>query len=137
MRTLPHLTGKEFEIMKVIWEQREPFAVSDISSDVIAMGWHETSIYPVFNALIRKKYLRVAGKKMAFKSPTRLFEPTLSAIEYSAMQLQEIFEHSKVGLDIEELVSNLVQREDIKIKNGDLTKDKEAIKRLIDGMNEG
>lgn len=134
MRTLQHLTKKEFAIMKVIWEQREPFAVSDISGDILDMGWHETSIYPVINTLIKKKYLRVAGKRMAFKAPTRLFEPTLSAIEYSTMQLHDIFEHSKVGLDINELVSNLVQLEDIKIKNSDLAKDKEIIKNLINNM---
>ncbi|WP_290155769.1 BlaI/MecI/CopY family transcriptional regulator, partial [uncultured Dubosiella sp.] len=74
------LTGKEFEVMKVLWDQNEC-----VSAAKIQEALPDTSIYSVqqvLRKLLKENWVRIEKTEILVKSLTRFFAPVVSESEY-------------------------------------------------------
>ncbi|WP_290138228.1 BlaI/MecI/CopY family transcriptional regulator [uncultured Dubosiella sp.] len=86
------LTGKEFEVMKVLWDQNE-----SVSAAKIQEALPDTSIYSVqqvLRKLLKENWVRIEKTEILVKSLTRFFAPVVSESEYvrSFISPQSTFE---------------------------------------------
>ncbi len=73
------LTGKEFEVMKVLWDQNE-----SVSAAKIQEALPDTSIYSVqqvLRKLLKENWVRIEKTEILVKSLTRFFAPVVSESE--------------------------------------------------------
>ena len=89
------LTAKEYEVMTVLWQGGEPMLASAILEKTKTVS--SNSIHHLLNSLVEKGYVRVAGTIIVVKVASKLYLPAVSAAEYGAMQLSEIFKLTAKG----------------------------------------
>ncbi len=76
------LTPNELEIMKVLWESKEPLSRSEIIEASPNRSWKASSIHILLNKMLEKEVIHVAGFKKTGKTYGRTFGPLLSEQEY-------------------------------------------------------
>lgn len=102
-----HLTKKECEIMKILWDSDRPLLISEImaKADKIATN----SLHPMIKQLIKSGYIRVAGYVRVSKTRSRLYAPAINIDEYAAMQMKEIGKVSNRKLNWNNILSYFVK----------------------------
>ncbi len=98
-----HLTNKEYEIMKILWNSEKPLLISDIL--IQATNIANNSLHPMIKKLIKNGFIKVVGNVKVVKTTSRLYAPAISVDEYAAMQLEEIFKTSNKKLNLGNMVS--------------------------------
>ena len=78
------LTKSELEIMNVIWEAGRPLTRGEILELSVDKNWKDNSIHILLNRLLAKGALTEGGFARSGKSYGRLYEATLSGVEYYA-----------------------------------------------------
>lgn len=87
-----HLTERDYEVMQILWKNQRPMLASDIMA--LTKSTSKNSVHNILNKLMEKGLIKVAGNVTIVKAYSRLYAPTVSAIEYAAMQSDEIFKSS-------------------------------------------
>lgn len=98
-----HLTNKEYEIMKILWNSEKPLLISDILLQATNIA--NNSLHPMIKKLIKNGFIKVVGNVKVVKTTSRLYAPAISVDEYAAMQLEEIFKTSNKKLNLGNMVS--------------------------------
>ena len=98
-----HLTNKEYEIMKILWDSDRPLLISEIlpKADNIA----DNSLHPMIKKLTKNGFIKVVGNVRVVKTTSRLYAPAISVDEYAAMQLENIFKTSNKKLNLGNMVA--------------------------------
>lgn len=81
------LTKSELEIMNVIWDARKPLTRGEILELSVNKNWKDNSIHILLNRLLAKGALTEGGFARSGKSYGRLYEATLTGVEYYARSL--------------------------------------------------
>ncbi|MDO4300520.1 MAG: BlaI/MecI/CopY family transcriptional regulator [Clostridia bacterium] len=89
MKQKSHLTKKEYEVMKVLWNSEKPLLISDLL--LMTENVAENSLHPMVKSLLKKGYIKVVGNMKVAKTQSRFYAPALTVDEYAAIQLNEIF----------------------------------------------
>lgn len=84
-----HLTAKEYEIMKVLWNSDRPLLISELLK--MTKNIADNSLHPLISKLIDRGFIKVVGNMRVSKTLSRLYAPGISVDEYAAMQLKEVF----------------------------------------------
>lgn len=79
------LTGRELEIMNLLWESAVPMAAKDIIK--IKPSLPMNTVQWALKNLLKKKYIKVSGVGYSNTVLTRNYIPALSAEEYMVNQL--------------------------------------------------
>lgn len=127
-----HLTNKEYEIMKILWDSGKPMLVSDIllETDNVA----ENSLHPMIKNLIDNGFIKVVGNMRVSKTTSRLYAPAITVDEYAAMQLEGIMKTSNSKLDFKNILAFFTSRN--KKNNKDVIEGvKEFIKKYEEDEN--
>lgn len=111
-----NLTEKEYEIMQILWQNSRPMLASDIME--AAENTSSNSVHHILNKLMEKGFVKVAGNIKVVKSQSRLYAPTVSAVEYIAMQSGEIFKHTTKKFDLKNFLLCLTKKN--KSKNDEI-----------------
>ena len=124
-----HLTNKEYEIMKILWESEKPMLISDIllEADKVA----ENSLHPMIKNLINNGFIKVVGSMKVSKTTSGLYAPAITVDEYAAMQLEGIMKTSNSKLDFKNVLASFTSRN--KKNNKDVI---EGIKKFIEEYKE-
>lgn len=103
-----HLTNKEYEIMKILWDSGKPMLISDIllKADKIA----DNSLHPMIKNLINNGFIKVVGNMKVVKTTSRLYAPAITIDEYAAMQLEGIMKTSNKKLDFKNVLAYFAKR---------------------------
>ncbi len=105
--TKTHITAKEHEIMKVLWNSEKPLLISELAAQVQNIALN--SLHPLVKALIKKGYIKVAGHEKVSKTYSRLYAPAVTVEEYAAITVNEIFKNSKQPMNMPSLLSCFVK----------------------------
>lgn len=103
-----HLTSKEYEIMKILWEGEKPLLISDIQMKANKIS--NNSLHPMINTLIKKGFIEVTGSVRVVKTVSRLYSPAVTLDEYAAIQLEEILKTSNEKLHIANVLAKFIKR---------------------------
>ncbi|MCI9041006.1 BlaI/MecI/CopY family transcriptional regulator [Dubosiella newyorkensis] len=104
------LTGREFEVMKVIWDANKSLSVGEIQNKLPDLSIY--SVQQVLRKLLKDGFVYIEKSKIQVKALTRFFAPIIKESDYvhSFISPQSSFE----------IASWLIQE----------TQDKEAIQRI-------
>ena len=81
------LTKSELEIMNVIWSAGKPLTRGEILELSVDKNWKDNSIHILLNRLLAKGALTEGGFARSGKSYGRLYEATLSGVDYYAQNV--------------------------------------------------
>ena len=81
------LTKSELEIMNVIWGAGKPLTRGEILELSVDKNWKDNSIHILLNRLLAKGALSEGGFARSGKSYGRLYEATLTGVEYYAQNV--------------------------------------------------
>ena len=101
-----HLTGKELEVMSLLWENEEAMAVADILNVSEDRTWSTNSIFVMMTKLEKKgavDYKLVAS----VTKPARVYKPTLTYEEYLARGLVAKEKKSNMKIDMDLFLKTL------------------------------
>lgn len=93
-----HLTKKEYQIMKVLWNSDRPLLVSEIAERVESVAVH--SLHPLIKKLIDKGYIKTMGFMMVCKAQSRLYAPALTIDEHAALQVKDLAKISEKKINM-------------------------------------
>lgn len=82
------LTKSENEIMELLWSEGRPLSRSEIIKLTPNRSWKPASIHILLNSMLDKQAIQVTGFVQSTKNYARTFAPTLTADEYSIMQIK-------------------------------------------------
>lgn len=92
-----YLPAKEEEVMKVLWDNKEPLCASEIAKKIPDRSWPASSIQGLLRSLQDKGAIEIDCITKLGKSYGRLFRPSLSANEYVAMQMDRYYKPEDDG----------------------------------------
>lgn len=81
------LTKSELEIMNVIWSAGRPLTRGEILELSVDKNWKDNSIHILLNRLLAKGALSEGGFARSGKSYGRLYEATLTGVDYYAQNV--------------------------------------------------
>ena len=84
---LMELTKSELEIMNVIWGAGKPLTRGEILELSVDKNWKDNSIHILLNRLLVKGALTEGGFARSGKSYGRLYEATLTGVDYYAQNV--------------------------------------------------
>lgn len=82
------LTKSENEIMELLWQENRPLSRSEIIDLTPDRTWKPASIHILLNSMLEKKAIKVDGFVQSTKNYARTFVPTVSANDYTIMQVK-------------------------------------------------
>ena len=101
------LTNSEKQIMEVLWKSDVPLSSHDIILSSSDKTWKNSSVHLLFNSLLDKELIEVAGFEKRTKNYARVFKPTLSYVDYILTVLTKNSDKEKRA----ELLSKLIKQE--------------------------
>ena len=103
-----HLTAREYEIMKILWNSEKPMIISDILA--LTQTVAKNSLHPMINNLMKRKYIKVVGNIKVAKTYCRMYAPAITVDEYAAQQLNDLFSDTNKSFDVASFLSYLTKR---------------------------
>lgn len=79
------LSGRELDVMNVLWEAKEPIIAKDIANYNSLLSIN--TVQPVLKSLLKKEYIKVAEIIYSGKALTRSYAAVLTADEYMLHQI--------------------------------------------------
>ena len=92
------LTGKEMEVMKVLWDSKTPMTATELIEDPRNRTWKENSIYVLLNTLIKKGAIAFACNKPSNTRNAKAYQPMLTPEAYAVAYVRGL---SKIGVNID------------------------------------
>ncbi|OCN04290.1 hypothetical protein A4S06_11600 [Erysipelotrichaceae bacterium MTC7] len=108
---MKRLTGRELDIMKVLWSEDDSLTATEILSRI---DDEKISIFTVQNTLktlLNKEYIEISSITIVNKTNARKYSPLVSADEYAVDQFKSLFPKSKKDNPIYEMTLALVKSE--------------------------
>lgn len=102
-----HLTGKEYEIMKILWASDRPLLIADLVENCENIAFN--SLHPTIKKLIEKGFIKIVGNMRVVKTLSRLYAPNVSVDEYAAMQLDEIMRATNKKLNLNNVMTSFTK----------------------------
>lgn len=102
-----HITAKELEIMKVLWNSEKPLLISELAELTENIAFN--SLHPLVKALIKKGYIEIAGHTKVAKTYSRLYAPAVTVDKYAAISVNEIFKNSKCPMNLASFLAYFVE----------------------------
>lgn len=86
------LTGKELEVMKILWKDTESLSAADIQKLIPEMSIY--SVQQILRKLLKEGWIYIEKTAIQVKSLTRFFAPAISEAEYvgSFISSKTVFE---------------------------------------------
>lgn len=82
MKNKIHLTGKEREIMDILWEQEKALTASEIINAKEDSSLYNTSVQAYLKTLLEKNVVEVADLKKTTRGYARTFKARISPCDY-------------------------------------------------------
>lgn len=80
-------SGRELDVMNVLWEERKPLTAKEIAARNPALSIN--TVQAVLKALLKRGYIKVADIVYSGTVLTRSYETILTADDYMAYQITE------------------------------------------------
>jgi len=108
------LTGKEMEIMAVLWGRKEPITASELIETSSDRTWKENSIYIIMNTLIKKGAVELTYYKPTGTNTARAYKAIITAEDYALSSVASIKKFGKSGIpiDIDVLIKGIREMEE-------------------------
>lgn len=113
------LTGREMDIMKILWNSKKPLIASEITKKDESLS--NNTVQSVLRKLMDKKYIEVADIVYSGTVLTRSYKPAVSKKDLIIEQFINQFNKNEDSIPIPSLVGTLLKHE----KN-----EKETIEKL-------
>jgi len=104
------LTGKEMEIMAVLWASEDPMTATEIIEASNNRTWKENSIYIIMNTLIKKGAVDFAHFKPTGTNNARTYTPIITSEECIVHHIDSVM-GAGVRVDIPSLVKRLMKKD--------------------------
>lgn len=86
------LTENEVEVMRILWNAKEPLTKTEITNLCHSGLWSKGSTHSIINNLMKKNVLKVDGIKPTTKNFARTFKPIISLDEYLLNDIKNSYE---------------------------------------------
>ena len=103
------ITGKELEIMTVLWNSKTSLTATEIIEISPHRTWQETSIYSIMNNLIKKGAAILDTYKPTASKHARAYKPIITTEQYALSTLCNM-EKKGIKFDIDVLVDALLKK---------------------------
>ena len=103
------LTGKEMEIMAVLWDSEAPLTTSEIIESTPHRTWQEGSIFAIMNTLVKKGAAVLETYKPTSGKHARAYKPFVTSEEYAIASIDSL-QDKGIRIDIDKLVDGLLQK---------------------------
>lgn len=103
------LTGKEMEIMAVLWASESPMTATEIIEASNDRTWKENSIYIIMNTLIKKGAVDIAHYKPTGTNNAKTYKPIITSEECIVSHIDGIM-GAGVRVDLPSLVERLMAK---------------------------
>ncbi|MCL1863577.1 MAG: BlaI/MecI/CopY family transcriptional regulator [Defluviitaleaceae bacterium] len=100
------LTGKETEIMNVLWKSKKPLTTAEIIEITPNRTWHEGSIFAVMKRLVKKGAVALDAYKPTAGKHARVYKPIITTEDY-AMKIIEGMDDMGIDIDVHALADRL------------------------------
>jgi predicted transcriptional regulator len=100
------LTGKELEIMTVLWNSKMPLTTTEIIEISPNRTWHERSIFSIINTLIKKGAVVLDTYKPTAGKHARAYKSVITTEDY-AMEAIQNMRDSGMKIDVNALAERL------------------------------
>jgi len=100
------LTGKEVEIMTVLWNSEAPLTATEIIETSPNRTWHERSIFVMMRSLIKKGAVVLDRYKPTAGKHARAYKPIVTTEDY-AMEVFQVMNASGIKIDVDVLADRL------------------------------
>ena len=107
------LTGKELEIMTVLWDSETPLTTSEIIECTPHRTWQEGSIFAIMNTLIKKGAVVLETYKPTLGKHARAYKPLITSEEYAIASIDSL-QDKGIRIDIDKLVDGLLQKKEVR-----------------------
>jgi predicted transcriptional regulator len=105
------LTGKETEIMTVLWKSKKPLTASEIIEITPNRTWHEGSIFAIMKRLVKKGAVVLESYKPTAGKHARVYKPIISTGDY-IVKVIEYMDDSGMDIDFDVLSDRLKKPKD-------------------------
>jgi len=95
------LTGKETEVMTVLWKSKSPLTTAEIIEITPNRTWHEGSIFAIMQRLLKKGAVILESYKPTAGKHARVYKPLITTDDYALGLIRDL---NKKGIDINVLV---------------------------------
>lgn len=102
------LSGRELDVMNVLWESSNPIIAKEITE--LNSSLSINTVQAVLKGLLKNQYIKVADIVYSGTVLTRSYTPILSADEYMANQIANGFHNKRVSA--EGIVAALLKNEE-------------------------
>jgi len=95
------LTGKETEVMTVLWKSKTPLTTSEIIEISPNRTWHEGSIFVIMQRLLKKGAITLESYRPTGGKHARVYKPIITTEDYAMRFIEDL---DKKGIDIDALI---------------------------------
>ena len=100
------LTGKELEVMTVIWNSKTPLTTAEIIEISPNRTWQDGSIFSIMNTLVKKGVAVMDAYKPTAGKHARAYKPLISTEDYTLGFIQSMRD-SGIKIDVRSLAKRL------------------------------
>jgi len=100
------LTGKETEIMTVLWKSKKPLTTAEIIEITPNRTWHEGSIFAIMKRLVKKGAVALDAYKPTAGKHARVYKPIITTEDY-AFRIIEGMDDMGIDIDVHILADHL------------------------------
>lgn len=104
------LSGRELDVMNVLWGAEKPLVASEIGK--INSSLNINTIQSVLKKLLKQNFIRIADIVYSGTVLTRSYETVLSASDYSISQFKDSFSAINKDVSTIGLIAALLEQED-------------------------
>ena len=104
------LSGRELDVMKVLWNAGKPLVASEICK--LNPSLSINTVQAVLKNLLKQDLIRIANIVYSGTVLTRSYEPVLSATDYSISQFKDSLSVINKDISTIGLIAALLEKED-------------------------
>ncbi|KAB1435926.1 BlaI/MecI/CopY family transcriptional regulator [Candidatus Galacturonibacter soehngenii] len=103
------LTGREMDIMRILWESEKPLVASEITK--MDKSLSSNTVQSVLRKLLEKKFIEVADIVYSGTVLTRSYRPTISKKDLLIEQFLNQYINNNSNIPLPNLVATLLKHE--------------------------
>lgn len=107
------LTGKEQEIMTVLWNSELPLTTTEIIETSPNRTWQDRSIFVIMQSLVSKGAVVLDRYKPTAGKHARAYKPIITTEQYALSSLGGM-EKKGMKFDIDVLIEGLLKKKEVK-----------------------
>ena len=129
MKKNKKLTGRELDVMRVLWSTDEPLIATDIHEEIEDDKLSVFTVQNSLKSLMEKGYIEIASFTIVNKSNTRKYSATISADEYAVFQYKSHFPKQGKDITLSDLMLSLLKVEKNQVNEIELREIKKMIEK--------